>query len=28
MIEKYIAVYTEVHEKAHKDFADSQANKN
>jgi len=28
MVEKYIDVYTEVHEKAHKDFADSQANKN
>jgi glycosyltransferase involved in cell wall biosynthesis len=28
MVEKYIGVYTEVHEDAHKDFADSQANKN
>jgi glycosyltransferase involved in cell wall biosynthesis len=28
MIEKYIDVYTEVREKAHKDYADSLANKN
>jgi len=28
MVEKYIDVYTEVHEKVHKDFVDSQPNKN
>jgi glycosyltransferase involved in cell wall biosynthesis len=28
MVEKYIDVYTEVHEKVHKDFADCQAKKN